>query len=240
MGTMNIIYVENRPKNEINFDKENDSSDDVDPALARIRDNTNKLNELTRQAKQLSLEDGEIKFGEIKKVKPVEIKNSRDSKKLRDNKRNEVLARTEKRDKERRFQKSLSIQCELDETKDLLDEIERQNNDFERSSSFDDGGNNAENVNKWIQLLRMRKNFVTKQDRLKNELRELQLQDKQAELHKKLRNMKLDTTIDSSKFEAQRELTEQITEIVYQRDRLVKTIADLRGKEELSQSTLQF
>lgn len=86
----------------------------------------------------------------------------------------------------------------------------------------------------------MRKNFVTKQDRLKNELRELQLQDKQAELHKKLRNMKLDTTLDSSKFEAQRELTEQITEIVYQRDRLVKTIADLRGEEELSQSTLQF
>ena len=119
----------------------------------------------------------------------------------------------------------------------VFDEIERQNTDFERSSSFDEG-NNAENVQRWIHLLRMRKNMVTKQDRLKNELRELQLQDKQAELHKKLRNMKLDTTMDSSKFEAQRELTEQITEIVYQRDRLVKTIADLRGEEELNNSTM--
>ena len=119
--TMNIIYVDNRAeKNEINFDKENESSDDVDPALARIRDNTNKLNELTRQAKQLSLDDGEIQFGEITKtIKPVENKSSRDSKKSRDSKRNEVLARTEKRDKERRFQKSLSIQSQLDETKDL-------------------------------------------------------------------------------------------------------------------------
>lgn len=119
--TMNIIYVDNRAeKNDINFDKENESSDDVDPALARIRDNTNKLNELTRQAKQLSLDDGEIQFGEItKKIKPVENKSSRDSKKSRDSKRNEVLARTEKRDKERRFQKSLSIQSQLDETKDL-------------------------------------------------------------------------------------------------------------------------
>jgi hypothetical protein len=239
--TMNIIYVENRPKNEINFDNEKDSSDDVDPALARIKENTSKLNELTRQAKQLSLDDG--KFVEIDKNSREQNSrehNFRDSKKSRDSKRNEVLVRTEKREKERRFQKSLSIQRELDETKDLLDEIERQNNDFERSSSIDDGGNNAETVNKWIQLLRMRKKNVTKQDRLKNELRELQLQDKQAELHKKLRNMKLDTTMDSSKFEAQRELTEQITEIVYQRDRLVKTIADLRGEEELSQSTLQF
>merc|ERR1739848_822330 len=127
----------------------------------------------------------------------------------------------EKRERERRFQKSLAIQQNLDETKELLEEIERQNTDFERSSSFDDG-NNAENVSKWIQLLRMKKSFCTKQDRLKNELRELQLQDKQADLHKKLRTTKLDTSLENNKFDEQRRLTEEITEIVYQRDRLVK------------------
>ena len=84
----------------------------------------------------------------------------------------------------------------------------------------------------------MKKALVTKQDRLKNELRELQLQDKQAELHKRLRSMKLDTTLDGNKFEVQRELTEQITEIVYQRDRLVKQIHELREEEALNQSTI--
>merc|ERR1711972_818228 len=176
--TMNIIYVEERPKNEIILD-DNDSSDDVDPALARIRENTSKLNELTQQARKLSLNDNNSELKIVKSSKKAESKSvgevverkhreKSSEKSSRDSKRNEVIARTEKREKERRFQKSLSIQRELEDTKDLLDEIERQNNDFERSSSFDEG-NNAENVQRWIRLLRMRKNMVTKQDRLKNE-----------------------------------------------------------------------
>merc|ERR1712178_610067 len=153
------IYVEERPKNEINLD-DNDSSDDVDPALARIRENTSKLNELTQQARKLSLNDNNSELKIVKSSKKVESKSvgevvsrkhreKSSEKSSRDSKRNEVIARTEKREKERRFQKSLSIQRELEDTKDLLDEIERQNTDFERSSSFDEG-NNAENVQRWI------------------------------------------------------------------------------------------
>jgi len=122
-----------------------------------------------------------------------------------------------------------------------LNEVELQAKEFEKNSSLESSSqasDSADTVKQWIQCLRMKKALVTKIDRLKNELRELQLQERQAELHKQLRTMKLDTTMDGNKFEVQRDLTEQITEIVYQRDRLVKQIHELREEEALNTSTL--
>lgn len=117
-----------------------------------------------------------------------------------------------------------------------LEEINKRTREFEMMIS-----NNVEytvhDINNWMICVQKKKLLNLTRQKLNCQQRNLQLQNTQLDLYQKLRREKRNSQTNNDQIMG---LTEQITDILYQREKLDKDIKELESEEETTKNCTEL